>query len=314
MKKIVPFLVMCISAAPVYAQDSGANPQSNEAAPPSDTLTPEVNSKPVCPCKPKESETDKLEFDWKLSFAPTIGGNFPMERGDSLSDYQTTGLEIGMTAPIPEMRAKLTASGSIRSNFDGDQDAGLEHGSSISGSLQLRRDDKAARFSPFVQYVAETSFSDFLENYAHTDHRVAIGTGYKAYKGDQTAADHTGFKVSGVDIDVLVERVFSTQDSRERTTPKAIARFTGQFVRGVNWEIKLETEARFFERHGEAKRQVDIRSTVFAGIDFAKRIDPTGKFLQEMKVGVRYIETASNKNSDSSTTHLLPVITVGRKF
>src|SRR5690606_20006764 len=104
-----------------------------------------------------------------------------------------------------------------------------------------------------------------------------------------------------MDFDLQVERFYSAQEDRRRTTPKLTAQFSGEFSPKISWDWTVTGEVRFFERHNEDERRVDFRYTVYAGVNFAKQIDPGAKFLQNPKLGILYVQTSSNTKFDSST-------------
>lgn len=247
--------------------------------------------------------------------APVIAGSAPLEDEERLTDYQTNALSAEFKFPLtagPDKGLGLAfvADAGLKHNLDVDDDAtDDEFETAWYGNARLEWPRGVRRFSPFVSYGYEKGFSDFFEDQKYGDHKVSAGVNFKTSRYVRGTNESMSFNLTA-----SVERSWSTLETRERWTPRLGAELKAELSRGLKWSLTVTGERRIFDKIGSDQR-LDWRLSTFAGLDFAKLVDPAGGALRELKFGVRWTMNESNVDAkDFSSFNLLPVVTVGTKI
>lgn len=92
-------------------------------------------------------------------------------------------------------------------------------------------------------------------------------------------------------------------------------RSNGQLSNRIGWETVATVERRFLDEP-DATTLIDRewRFIGFANLNFAKLIEPAGKYLKDLKIGARWNVVERRGDNDGSSIDVLPVITLAVPF
>lgn len=307
-KRLIIAGVACILSGPVAAQvveepSVGPGIASEASSPPA--------AGTAAPLKPT--------LGWKLQLAPSFGNNLLKDEGDRLSEYQST--SAGLEASVPFTAAvKLTVEGGAKIDTDFDDDSGEDGGSAFVGSGKLEWGRGFRRVSPFLTYGFEAGYTDVFDKHSYTDQRLAAGVSFKSLSYIRCNEGQTRDECLANDIEGLsfvispqIERTFSDEENRERTTLKLGSSLAGKLVNRIKWNIDATGEARFFDRFAGVRKEV-YKAVIFGGVDVAELFAPNRRLLKNVKLGVRWSGSTSDVDGDRSDFHFLPVLTIGGTF
>ena len=299
------------------------------------------------PAEDGAKKDKKANITVSATFAPSLTGSLPLEEGDRLTDFQSSGLAVKWTVPLDEKHKggwSWSFVAGAKRNIEVHTDKEDEDGDGIfddprdpaasslylSSSVEWKRGHK--RLSPFAGVTLERGYTGIGDDRSFTDKRVAAGVklpvfGQVYLKPCETPAPAAcaGDQALSLTLIGSVERTFSSDRSRARVTPQAKADLAVHLGSGIDWNVAATAERRLFDRVGGARRK-DWRVLAFAGLDFAKmaskainaaseRERAQKKVFDELKIGVRASLIESNDDlRDDLDFELLPTITIGTSF
>lgn len=283
------------------------------------------------------SSSDATVAEWSLELAPSFGRDIPFADGDELIDEGEYSFTLSLHRKLSDQATfSITPGVSFSPNFFVDD----EPSSALFTQFKISAEDKlvtAVRegreaglsgrdtVTPFGSYKFAAAYQDGFEKKKHHDHLFTLGLTYKnvIYVLCEAAQSPSTTGCSGASgmsfsITPAVELTESTQQDRERITPRVKAEFGFPVAIGLRFNFEAVAEARFFDiRTASGDKRTDYRFSGFAGMNFGDLL--VRRFglpaWVKAKAGMRVIWNESNEaGKDFTRAHFLPVVTFGQKF
>ncbi len=288
-----------VQAAPVFAQDVEAFEAPDPDAPP----------------------VVKPAFSVSFQLAPDFTSDLTQTRGERLQDANATSqLLLNFTT---DPNAPLVLSGSAGVKWATDFENGDEEHeqSSIVGTAKLNWNRGFRRISPFVSYSLEDLHNDVLGSDVATDHSLSLGADVVLFGTRRCLAGEVpsgpsdrvnnctgawGWKVTLVPS---IDRLESSDPTRERYTPRLQAKFDLALTNGISFRAAGDYQHRIFDSTLAGRRTQD-RFLVSGGVNFAGLVQGGPVEFKELFIGGQWLSVQEGTVDDVSKLSFLPMVRI----